>query len=154
MASRHRIANTWLWASRRSQATGPVRYINNDHTKCHQEVRGLTSLPTSNSVFLFIQIFFRAYVPFFFSWCLQLSLLPLTSEAFSDFPPAHTETSGLIPLQCAVHNCTRLSCLCPLGFPVHTCRDVLKLFPNTVLSRRGIRPNALRSLFLPHLIYP
>lgn len=91
--------------------------------------------------FFLIQIFVGIYVPCLLSWCFHVSLLPLTSEAFSGFPLLHTQTSELTPLLCAIHNCTTLSCFCPLGFSVQTCTEVWKRFPNKQLETKFQKRN-------------
>lgn len=125
-----RIAKTQPLTSKTSQTAGPAPYTNQQLHGASPGSSGL--LPPFNpqlSYFPFTYELLRALVPWLLSRCFHPSILPLASEANSDFSPPHTQTSELIPLHCARHGWTRLSCLYPLGFPVNTCREVLKLFP-------------------------
>lgn len=89
------------------------------------------------------------------------SPLPLTLEALSDFPPAHTQASELTLLHHVKHfwplfDCTGEFWFCPLGFPVHTYREVTKLFFQTEFFPKEELGHLLQnnSFFLPHFIYP
>ena len=152
IATGHRIARIWPLPSRTSQATGPAWYINQPLSR--GSPRGLGPLPhflPPTQIFLFYSdTNFRSSCTLLALTCFHPSRLPLASEAFQN-PPCPHPNLRTHSTSCAKHFClpfdhTRLFCSCSLGFPVLTCREVLKYFfqIHIVLSRRRIRPPALK----------